>query len=259
MIKFKMRLQSIIIPICPNISLSGLHLCQKENPFGQINKGVRVLEGIGYVLPPDGGPVGGDAPVGAILQMVGDGNKRLLAVIGLLEQIVFEKTGQFECQFDAFRVGGFFHFLGYIGVSNGNGFDFGLLRQTQQPHSVHYDFAPHQQNGGPDTQPLDPGQQLVDVIGVAGETGLGGGHRQVVHLPGRQAAEPVKEIVSDGQGDLAGADTIKNWTVGVNYQMTPAVGFQLAYDEIDYGNMASSFNLSEDTDRLIRFRTVVNF
>ena len=59
--------------------------------------------------------------------------------------------------------------------------------------------------------------------------------------------------------DLAGADTIKNWTVGVNYQMTPAVGFQLAYDEIDYGNMASSFNLSEDTDRLIRFRTVVNF
>ena len=59
--------------------------------------------------------------------------------------------------------------------------------------------------------------------------------------------------------DLDGADTIKNWTVGVNYQMTPAVGFQLAYDEIDYGNMAASFNLTEDKDRLIRFRTVVNF
>ena len=68
-----MKLQSIIIPICPNISLSGLHLCQKENAFGQIDKDVWVLEGVGFVLPPDGGPVGGDAPVGAVLQVIGDG------------------------------------------------------------------------------------------------------------------------------------------------------------------------------------------
>lgn len=59
--------------------------------------------------------------------------------------------------------------------------------------------------------------------------------------------------------DLDGGDTVKNWTVGVNYQMTPAVGFQLAYDDIDYGNMASSFSLNDSKDKLIRFRTVINF
>ena len=45
-----------------------------------------------------------------------------------------------------FRVGGFFHFLGDSGINDGNGFDLGLLGQTQQPHSVRYDFDSHQQD-----------------------------------------------------------------------------------------------------------------
>ena len=61
--------------------------------------------------------------------------------------------------------------------------------------------------------------------------------------------------------DLADSDTVKNWTVGVTYQMNPAIGFQLAYDEVDYGNMSGSFlsSADEDTDRLIRLRTTINF
>lgn len=65
------------------------------------------------------------------------------------------------------------------------------------------------------------------------------------------------------------ADKVKNWTLGVQYQYTPAVAFQLAYDNVDYGNMKSlvwTNNNSElfsgnadETDHIVRFRTTVNF
>ena len=61
--------------------------------------------------------------------------------------------------------------------------------------------------------------------------------------------------------DIDSSDTVKNWTIGVTYRMTPAVGFQLAYDEVDYGNLSKSFisNSDGDKDRLIRFRTTIDF
>ncbi|MDO5115226.1 MAG: S-layer homology domain-containing protein [Synergistaceae bacterium] len=59
--------------------------------------------------------------------------------------------------------------------------------------------------------------------------------------------------------DLDGADKVKNWTVGLNWQYTPAIGFQLAYDNIDYGNMFRSFKLTDEKDHIVRFRTIVNF
>ncbi len=43
----------------------------------------------------------------------------------------------------------------------------------------------------------------------------------------------------------------KNWTVGATYQYTPAVAFQLVYDNIDFGD--------DDDDHLIKFRTSVSF
>jgi phosphate-selective porin len=57
--------------------------------------------------------------------------------------------------------------------------------------------------------------------------------------------------------DTAGIDDTKNWTVGVNYQYTPAVQFRLAYDQIDYGNAVANDNNGKES--LIRFRTTVNF
>lgn len=51
--------------------------------------------------------------------------------------------------------------------------------------------------------------------------------------------------------DTAGVDDAKNWTVGATYQYTPAVAFQLVYDNIDFGG--------DDDDHLIKFRTSVSF
>ena len=51
--------------------------------------------------------------------------------------------------------------------------------------------------------------------------------------------------------DTALVDDAKNWTVGVTYQYTPAVAFQLVYDSIDFG--------ANNDDHLIKFRTSVSF
>lgn len=51
--------------------------------------------------------------------------------------------------------------------------------------------------------------------------------------------------------DTAGFDDAKNWTVGATYQYTPAVAFQLVYDNIDFG--------ADEDDHLIKFRTRVSF
>ena len=58
--------------------------------------------------------------------------------------------------------------------------------------------------------------------------------------------------------DTAGLDDAKNWTAGVTYQYTPAVAFQLVYDNIDFGdNNPAGFRSGDD--HLIKFRTSVSF
>lgn len=60
--------------------------------------------------------------------------------------------------------------------------------------------------------------------------------------------------------DVLNADTVKNYSVGIKYQYTPAVAFQLAYDDVNYGNLAPIFGLlNDDHDHIVRFRTTVNF
>ena len=53
-------------------------------------------------------------------------------------------------------------------------------------------------------------------------------------------------------------DDAKNYTIGVNYQYTPAIAFQLTYDHIDYGdtNPADYYN---GDNHVVKFRTTVNF
>ena len=57
--------------------------------------------------------------------------------------------------------------------------------------------------------------------------------------------------------DTTGVDDTTNWTVGIGYQMNPAVGFELAYDAIDYGN--GTGNARNGDDNIVRFRTYVTF
>ena len=87
--------------------------------------------------------------------------------------------------------------------------DEGQQRQQHQGqhriHAQHHADAPQQQNGGPDAQPLDPGQQLVYIVGVAGEPGLGGGYREGIHLPLGEALQLMEQVVAQRQGDFAGA------------------------------------------------------
>jgi hypothetical protein len=61
-----------------------------------------------------------------------------------------------------------------------------------------------------------------------------------------------------------GVDNAKEWTVGVGYQLNPAVKFELSYDNIDYGDGNIGNNLYDDPqrngdDHQIRFRTFVSF
>lgn len=58
--------------------------------------------------------------------------------------------------------------------------------------------------------------------------------------------------------DTAGLDDAKNWTVGVTYQYTPAVAFQLVYDNIDFGDN-NPVGFTSGDDHLIKFRTSVSF
>jgi len=62
----------------------------------------------------------------------------------------------------------------------------------------------------------------------------------------------------DASFDQPGVDNTKFYTLGVGYQLNPAVGFELAYDKIDYGNNAPVVGGSTD-DHVVRFRTLVNF
>ena len=54
-------------------------------------------------------------------------------------------------------------------------------------------------------------------------------------------------------------DKVRNWTVGVLYQYTPAIQFGLTYDNIDYGNVFKFNDELESTNHIIKFRTTVNF
>ena len=56
-------------------------------------------------------------------------------------------------------------------------------------HSQHHGDAAQKQNRGADADALEPGKELVDVIGVAGEPGFGGGDGERVHLPGGEGLE----------------------------------------------------------------------
>ena len=58
--------------------------------------------------------------------------------------------------------------------------------------------------------------------------------------------------------DTEGLDDAKNYTIGVNYQYTPAVAFQLTYDNIDYGDNNPVGFYSGD-NHVVKFRTTVNF
>lgn len=51
--------------------------------------------------------------------------------------------------------------------------------------------------------------------------------------------------------DTEGVEDAENYTAGVTYQYTPAVAFQLVYDNIDFG--------ADNDDHLIKFRTSVSF
>lgn len=56
--------------------------------------------------------------------------------------------------------------------------------------------------------------------------------------------------------DRAGVDDATNWTFGVRYQYTPAIMFELAYDDADWGQGGAT---RTGDDNLIRFRTHVKF
>lgn len=59
------------------------------------------------------------------------------------------------------------------------------------------------------------------------------------------------------------ADDAENFTLGVTYQYTPALAFQLVYDYIDYGDGVSdplsTRSYRSGSDHVLKFRTSVNF
>ena len=52
-------------------------------------------------------------------------------------------------------------------------------------------------------------------------------------------------------------DDATEWGIGVGYQFTPAIYFELAYDQVDHGD--NNMKGYSDTESVIRFRTDVNF
>jgi phosphate-selective porin len=50
-------------------------------------------------------------------------------------------------------------------------------------------------------------------------------------------------------------DTAQEWTVGAKYQYTDALSFELSYDNVSWDDLPGR----EDSDHLIRFRTLVAF
>ena len=60
--------------------------------------------------------------------------------------------------------------------------------------------------------------------------------------------------------DTPGVDKAKEWSVGVAYQYSPAIKFELAYDEIDFGfNVLPINGLRNGSDNVVRLRTFVTF
>ena len=61
--------------------------------------------------------------------------------------------------------------------------------------------------------------------------------------------------------DSANIDDATEWGVGVGYQYTPAIYFELSYDWIDHGdgNTRSNADAVDGDESVIRFRTTVNF
>ena len=62
--------------------------------------------------------------------------------------------------------------------------------------------------------------------------------------------------------DSANLDDATEWGVGIGYQYTPAVYFELAYAQVDHGdndNNGLGGTLYNGTESVIRFRTTVNF
>lgn len=57
-----------------------------------------------------------------------------------------------------------------------------------------------------------------------------------------------------GNARIAGDSDTTNWTIGVQYYYTPALMFELAYDDI-----SDAMTVAGDDDHLIRFRTRVTF
>ena len=60
--------------------------------------------------------------------------------------------------------------------------------------------------------------------------------------------------------DTPGLEKAKEWSVGVGYQYSPAIKFELSYNKIDYGtNTAQIDGLRNGDDNVVRFRTFVAF
>lgn len=53
-------------------------------------------------------------------------------------------------------------------------------------------------------------------------------------------------------------DNATEWGLGIGYQYTPAIYFELAYDQVDHGDSALAF-ADHGKDHVLRFRTNVNF
>lgn len=56
----------------------------------------------------------------------------------------------------------------------------------------------------------------------------------------------------------SGYDDATEWGIGAGYQYTPAIFFELAYDQIDHGN-SSAADTVNGKESVVRFRTTVNF
>lgn len=62
--------------------------------------------------------------------------------------------------------------------------------------------------------------------------------------------------------DTAGLDDATEWGLGVGYQYTPAIGFELAYDQVDHGDNGWAVGdpeVARGKDHVVRFRTTINF
>jgi len=60
--------------------------------------------------------------------------------------------------------------------------------------------------------------------------------------------------------DTANVDDGTEWGIGVGYQYTPAINFELCYAEVDHGNSVTLNNGGvTDKESVVRFRTTVNF